>query len=209
MGPGARRRRSARGAHRRTGRIRADRGARGAERARPVPGAEPRGRGIQQHPGPRIRSRRCPPDRLRGRRLTPTPLSTRSACTFPVRGGYPSATRVPPAWPISTAALWPGACLRRRTTGATDSPWQRPACPGRSCACTGSPCSTPARRATTAGCSSWRHWNPPPGPRKPTAPLPHLAGWARRTADVLRRRWPDADLDFTDWARFPPYSPRR
>jgi hypothetical protein len=39
--------------------------------------------------------------------------------------------------------------------------------------------------------------------------LPHLAGWARRTADVLRRRWPDADLDFTDWARFPPYSPRR
>jgi len=39
--------------------------------------------------------------------------------------------------------------------------------------------------------------------------LPHLAGWARRTADVLRRRWPDADLDLTDWARFPPYSPRR
>jgi hypothetical protein len=39
--------------------------------------------------------------------------------------------------------------------------------------------------------------------------LPHLAGWARRTAVVLRRRWPDADLDLTDWARFPPYSPRR
>jgi aminoglycoside/choline kinase family phosphotransferase len=39
--------------------------------------------------------------------------------------------------------------------------------------------------------------------------LPHLAGWARRTADVLRRRWPDADLDLTDRARFPPYSPRR
>jgi hypothetical protein len=39
--------------------------------------------------------------------------------------------------------------------------------------------------------------------------VPHLAGWARRTADVLRRRWPDADLDLTDWARFPPYSPRR
>jgi len=39
--------------------------------------------------------------------------------------------------------------------------------------------------------------------------LPHLAGWARRTADLLRRRWPDADLDLTDWARFPPYSPRR
>ena len=39
--------------------------------------------------------------------------------------------------------------------------------------------------------------------------LPHLAGWARRTAGVLRRRWPDADLDLTDWARFPPYSPRR
>jgi Phosphotransferase enzyme family len=39
--------------------------------------------------------------------------------------------------------------------------------------------------------------------------LPHLAGWLRRTADVLRRRWPDADLDLTDWARFPPYSPRR
>jgi Phosphotransferase enzyme family len=39
--------------------------------------------------------------------------------------------------------------------------------------------------------------------------LPRLAGWARRTADVLRRRWPDADLDLTDWARFPPYSPRR
>ena len=39
--------------------------------------------------------------------------------------------------------------------------------------------------------------------------LPHLAGWARRTADTLRRRWPDADLDLTDWARFPPYSPRQ
>jgi aminoglycoside/choline kinase family phosphotransferase len=39
--------------------------------------------------------------------------------------------------------------------------------------------------------------------------LPQLAGWLRRTADVLRRRWPDADLDLTDWARFPPYSPRR
>jgi hypothetical protein len=39
--------------------------------------------------------------------------------------------------------------------------------------------------------------------------LPHLAGRARRTADVLRRRWPDADLDLTDRARFPPYSPRR
>jgi hypothetical protein len=39
--------------------------------------------------------------------------------------------------------------------------------------------------------------------------LPHLAGWVRRTAGVLRRRWPDADLDLSDWARFPPYSPRR
>jgi hypothetical protein len=39
--------------------------------------------------------------------------------------------------------------------------------------------------------------------------LPHLAGWARRTADALRRRWPDADLDLTDRVKFPPYSPRR
>lgn len=39
--------------------------------------------------------------------------------------------------------------------------------------------------------------------------LPHLAGWARRAADALRRRWPDADLDLTDRAKFPPYSPRR
>jgi aminoglycoside phosphotransferase (APT) family kinase protein len=39
--------------------------------------------------------------------------------------------------------------------------------------------------------------------------LPHLAGWVRRTAGVLRRRWPDADLDPGDWAKFPPYSPRR
>lgn len=38
--------------------------------------------------------------------------------------------------------------------------------------------------------------------------LPHLAGWARRTADLLRRRWPDADLDFTDPAAFPPYTAR-
>jgi hypothetical protein len=38
--------------------------------------------------------------------------------------------------------------------------------------------------------------------------LPHLAGWSRRTAGVLRRRWPDADLDLTDSVRFPPYSPR-
>jgi aminoglycoside/choline kinase family phosphotransferase len=39
--------------------------------------------------------------------------------------------------------------------------------------------------------------------------LPRLGGWLRRTADALRRRWPDADLDLTDWVRFPPYSPRR
>lgn len=39
--------------------------------------------------------------------------------------------------------------------------------------------------------------------------LHHLAGWAMRTAGVLRRRWPDADLDLTGWARFPPYSARR
>jgi hypothetical protein len=39
--------------------------------------------------------------------------------------------------------------------------------------------------------------------------LPHLVGWARHTAGVLRRRWPDADLDLTDWVTFPPYSPRR
>jgi hypothetical protein len=38
--------------------------------------------------------------------------------------------------------------------------------------------------------------------------LPRLAGWARRTAALLRRRWPDADLDFTDPAAFPPYTPR-
>jgi phosphotransferase family enzyme len=39
--------------------------------------------------------------------------------------------------------------------------------------------------------------------------LPHLAGWARHMAGLLRCRWPDADLDLTDRARFPPYSPRR
>jgi len=39
--------------------------------------------------------------------------------------------------------------------------------------------------------------------------LPHLAGWLRRTADALRRRWPDADLDLTDPTRFPPYTPRQ
>ena len=38
--------------------------------------------------------------------------------------------------------------------------------------------------------------------------LPHLTSWARRTADLLRRRWPDADLDFTDPAAFPPYTAR-
>lgn len=38
--------------------------------------------------------------------------------------------------------------------------------------------------------------------------LPALAGWLRRVAEVLRRRWPDADQDFTDTARFPPYLPR-
>jgi hypothetical protein len=39
--------------------------------------------------------------------------------------------------------------------------------------------------------------------------LPHLAGWARRAAGALRRRWPDADLDLTDRTRFPPYTPRQ
>ena len=39
--------------------------------------------------------------------------------------------------------------------------------------------------------------------------LPHLTGWARRTADALRRSWRDADLDLSDRARFPPYTPRQ
>ena len=49
-------------------------------------------------------------------------------------------------------------------------------------------------------------WNPPPGPPKPTAPCPAWQARVRRTADVLRRRWPDADLDLTDWATFPPFA---
>jgi hypothetical protein len=39
--------------------------------------------------------------------------------------------------------------------------------------------------------------------------LPELAGWFRRAGAALRRRWPDADVDLTDPAAFPPYSPRR
>jgi hypothetical protein len=36
--------------------------------------------------------------------------------------------------------------------------------------------------------------------------LPHLRSWARRLGEVLRRRWPDADVDF---AAYDPYTPRR
>lgn len=36
--------------------------------------------------------------------------------------------------------------------------------------------------------------------------LPHLAGWARRAAQALRRRWPDTDADRT---AYPAYAPRR
>ncbi|TDE56689.1 hypothetical protein E1295_09830 [Nonomuraea mesophila] len=39
--------------------------------------------------------------------------------------------------------------------------------------------------------------------------LPRLAGWARRVAGLLRRRWPDADVDLGDRTAFPPYTPRR
>lgn len=39
--------------------------------------------------------------------------------------------------------------------------------------------------------------------------FPHLTSWVLRTADLLRRRWPDADLDFTDAAALPPYTARR
>ncbi|MER5615134.1 hypothetical protein [Streptomyces sp. NPDC002215] len=38
--------------------------------------------------------------------------------------------------------------------------------------------------------------------------LPHLTSWIRRIATVLRHRWPDADQDFADPARFPPYRAR-
>jgi aminoglycoside/choline kinase family phosphotransferase len=38
--------------------------------------------------------------------------------------------------------------------------------------------------------------------------LPHITGWIRRIAAVLRRRWPDANQDFADSERFPPYQPR-
>ncbi|MFJ2744417.1 phosphotransferase [Streptomyces sp. NPDC087440] len=39
--------------------------------------------------------------------------------------------------------------------------------------------------------------------------LPHLGGWARRVAALLRLRWPDADLDLTDPAAISPYTARR
>ncbi|MEV1042058.1 hypothetical protein AB0J01_36220 [Streptomyces sp. NPDC050204] len=38
--------------------------------------------------------------------------------------------------------------------------------------------------------------------------LPHLTSWIRRIAAVLRHRWPDADQDFADPTRFPPYRAR-
>ncbi|MBP0451163.1 phosphotransferase [Kitasatospora sp. RG8] len=38
--------------------------------------------------------------------------------------------------------------------------------------------------------------------------LPHLTAWTHRIAALLRRRWPDADQDFADPARFPPYRAR-
>ncbi|MFJ1997753.1 hypothetical protein [Streptomyces asiaticus] len=38
--------------------------------------------------------------------------------------------------------------------------------------------------------------------------LPHLTAWIRRIAAVPRRRWSDADQDFTDPAGFPPYRAR-
>ncbi|MFH8517077.1 hypothetical protein ACH4CE_18655 [Streptomyces gelaticus] len=38
--------------------------------------------------------------------------------------------------------------------------------------------------------------------------LPHLTAWVRRLAIILRRRWPDADQDFADSTRFPPYQAR-
>lgn len=38
--------------------------------------------------------------------------------------------------------------------------------------------------------------------------LSHLSGWACRTAELLRRRWPDTDRDYTDPTVFPPYLPR-
>ncbi len=34
---------------------------------------------------------------------------------------------------------------------------------------------------------------------------PNLRGWAERTADALRRRWPEADRDF---GRLPMYTRR-
>ncbi|MFE7332921.1 hypothetical protein ACFU8W_50640 [Streptomyces sp. NPDC057565] len=38
--------------------------------------------------------------------------------------------------------------------------------------------------------------------------LPHVTGWIRRIAAVLRRRWPDANQDLAESGRFPPYQPR-
>ncbi|MFE7712238.1 phosphotransferase [Streptomyces sp. NPDC057486] len=38
--------------------------------------------------------------------------------------------------------------------------------------------------------------------------LPHVTGWIRRIAAVLRRRWPDANQDLAESGRFPPYRPR-
>ena len=34
--------------------------------------------------------------------------------------------------------------------------------------------------------------------------LPGIAGWTRRVADTLRRRWPDADVDFAAYASYTP-----
>jgi hypothetical protein len=44
------------------------------------------------------------------------------------------------------------------------------------------------------------------GDRRQAPPrLSAVSGWADRTADWLRRRWPDADVDLGAYA---PYTPR-
>jgi hypothetical protein len=109
------------------------------------------------------------------------------------RGGYPSATRAPPVWRISTAALWPGVCLRPKTTSATDSPWQRPECPGRCRGCTGSPCSTPVRRPTTAVCNGGDTGIRGPdrgSPPRPASPSRLVLAHGRCAVPPLARRGP-------------------
>lgn len=113
-----------------------------------------------------------PNGRRRGAARRPTRTERRKAGLRPHQRALNERTRRQPRHGAVTRAARARRRVGWRTTDGMDSAWRQPAYAGRSSVRNGSPCSTPARLATTAAPNSLRRRRPQHAPPRPIAPCP-------------------------------------